>query len=103
MILRFLGYIFLCLGMAALAYDGMRMLADNGQFVFTSVLQHWQTLSPASLAKVKIWIEQISAYLWSPAAMTILLLPAWFVAAGAGVLLYIAGYRPPRPALPDGI
>ncbi len=103
MILRFLGYLLLCLGIAALAYDGARMLADNGRLVFTSVLQHWQTLSPATLDWAKASVEQVSTYLWSPAAMTILLLPAWFVAAGAGILLYVAGYTPPRPTLPDGI
>jgi hypothetical protein len=103
MILRFLGYLFLCVGMVALAYDGMRMLADNGRLVFTPLLQHWETLGPASLTWVRASVEQISPHLWSPVAMTILLLPAWFVAAGAGVLLYVAGYAPPRPALPDGI
>ncbi len=103
MVLRFLGYLLLGVGMAALAYDGMCMLADNGRLVFTSVQQHWQTLSPMTLAWVRGSVEQVSTYLWSPAATTILLLPAWFVAAGAGVLLYVAGYTPPRPALPDGI
>ena len=103
MILRFLGYLFLGVGMAALAFDGTRMLADNGRLVFTSLLQHWQVLSPATLARAQTSVEQVNSYLWSPAAMSILLLPAWFVVAGIGVLLYVAGYRPPRPNLPDGI
>lgn len=103
MLLRFLGYLFMTLAMAALAYDGMRMLADNGRLVFTSVYQHWSTLSPDTLQAAETWVNDISPWLWSPGAMTVLLLPAWFVLMGLGVLLYLGGYRPPRPALTDGI
>lgn len=103
MIFRFLGYFFMCVALAAMAYDGIRMLADNGQLAFTSVLVHWTMLSPGSLDAVRQGIEGISTYLWSPVAMAVLLLPAWFVAAGLGLLLYLAGYRAPRPALPEGI
>jgi hypothetical protein len=35
--------------------------------------------------------------------MTVLVLPAWMVLCAAGAFLYLAGYRPPRPSIPDGI
>ena len=103
MLLRLTGYLFLCLAMAAIAYDGMRMIADNGQLAFTSLYQHWLTLSPDSMESTKAAIEQINPYLWSPLLMTVLVLPAWIVATILGALIYLAGYRPPRPSIPDGI
>jgi len=103
MLLRTLGYLMLCIGLAAAAYDGTRMIADKGELAFTSVLTHWETLAPASLTSTREAIEGISAYLWSPLLMTVLVLPAWMVAGGLGIILYVAGYRRPRPALPDGI
>jgi hypothetical protein len=103
MILRFLGYVFLCIAMAALAYDGIRMIADNGRLAFTSLEQHWLFLSPASMEAARAFAEQISPYLWSPVLMSVMVLPAWVLACGLGTLLYLAGYRRPRPAIPDGI
>jgi hypothetical protein len=35
--------------------------------------------------------------------MTVLVLPAWMVLCAAGAFFYLAGYRPPRPSIPDGI
>ena len=103
MILRLLGYFFLCLALAALAYDGTRMIADNGRLAFTSLEQHWLNISPASMEAARAFAHQISVYLWSPALMSLLVLPAWVLAGGLGTLLYLAGYRRPRPAIPDGI
>jgi hypothetical protein len=103
MLLRLLGYFFLCVALAALAYDGARMLADKGALTFTSVFDHWTLWHPASLNGTREAIEGISSYLWSPLLMTVLVLPAWAVAGGLGIALYLAGYRRPRPALPDGI
>jgi hypothetical protein len=103
MILRLLGYVFLCLAMAALAYDGIRMIADNGRLAFTSLEQHWLNISPSSMEAARAIADQISPYLWSPLLMSLLVLPAWVMACGLGTLLYLAGYRRPRPAIPDGI
>lgn len=103
MILRLIGYFLLCLAMAALAYDGIRMIADNGRLVFTSLEQHWLAISPASMDATREVIEQVSSYLWSPLFMAVLVLPAWMVAGGLGTLIYLAGYRPPAPSLPEGI
>ncbi len=103
MLLRMLGYLFLCVALAAAAYDGARLLADKGALTFTSVLDHWTLWHPASLEGVQGAVEGINAYLWSPLLMTLLVLPAWAAAGGLGILLYLAGYRRPRPALPDGI
>lgn len=103
MLLRFLGYFFLCVALVAAAFDGARMLADKGELAFTSVLQHWQTLHPAGLAAVQQAVEGINSHLWSPLLMSVLVLPAWMVAGGLGIALYMAGYRRPRPNLPEGI
>ena len=103
MLLRFLGYLFLCVALVAAALDGTRMIADKGEFAFTSVLQHWQMLQPHSLQVVREAVESINPYLWNPALMTVLVLPSWAVAAGLGIILYLAGYRRPRPNLPDAI
>jgi hypothetical protein len=103
MALRFLGYVLLCLALAATAFDGARMLADKGELAFTSVFQHWQTLHPAGLAAAQQAVESVNPYLWSPLLMTVLVLPAWMVAGGLGIMLYMAGYRRPRPDLPDAI
>lgn len=103
MILRFLGYVFLCIAMAALAYDGIRMIADNGRLAFTSLEQHWLYLSPASMEAARAFADQISPYLWSPVLMTLMVLPAWVLACGVGTLLYLAGYRRSRPPIPDTI
>jgi hypothetical protein len=103
MLLRMLGYIFLCVALAAAAYDGARMVADKGALAFSSVLDHWTMWHPASLDGARAAVEGINSYLWSPLLMTVLVLPAGAVAGGVGIALYLAGYRRPRPALPDGI
>lgn len=103
MILRFFGYIFLCIAVAAFAYDGTQMIADNGRLTFTSVEEHWINLSLESMEGTREVISGINSYLWSPVLMTILVLPAWMVSGGLGVLLYLSGYRPPRADIPDGI
>ena len=103
MLLRFFGYVLLCVGLVSAAFDGARMLADRGELAFTSVLQHWQTLHPAGLAGAKQLVEGINPYLWSPLLMSVLVLPAWLVAGGLGIFIYMTGYRRPRPNLPEGI
>ncbi|MEJ2228805.1 MAG: hypothetical protein P8Y67_11325 [Alphaproteobacteria bacterium] len=103
MILRSFGYVFLLVALAAFAYDGVCGLANHSAMTFMSVYEHWEILSPSTLAQAKQVVEGVNSYLWSPVLMTILVLPAWFVTMGIGVLLYVIGYQPPRPALPEGI
>jgi hypothetical protein len=103
MLLRLLGYSLLCIALAGAAYDGARLIADKGALAFTSVIEYWQMLGPESLAATREAIEQISPYVWSPLLMAVLVLPGWLVAGGLGILVYMAGYRRPRPTLPDGI
>ena len=103
MIFRFLGYCFLGLAVIALAYDGMRMIADNGRLAFTTVEMHWMAISPSSMEASRASVESVNSLLWSPLIMAILVLPAWIAAAGLGGLLYLAGYSPPRSPITDGI
>jgi hypothetical protein len=103
MLLRFFGYVFLCLAVIALAYDGMRMIADNGQLAFTTLEMHWTAVHPESLQSAREAVESVHALLWSPLVTAILVLPAWIVAVGLATLCYLAGYAPPRSPIPDGI
>jgi hypothetical protein len=103
MLLRFFGYVFLCLAVVALAYDGMRMIADNGQLAFTTLEMHWATIDPDGLQQAREIVESIHVLLWSPLVATILVFPAWIVAVGLASLSYLAGYTPPRSPIPDGI
>jgi hypothetical protein len=103
MLFRVAGYLFLCVALAAAAYDGARIIADKGALSFTAVIQHWEALNPHGLAATRAAIEAVSPWLWSPVMMSVLMLPAWVVAGGLGIMLYLAGYRRPRPSLPDGI
>lgn len=103
MFLRFMGYCFLGLAVTALAYDGMRTIADNGRLAFTTIEMHWMTISPSSMEAARAAVESVNSLLWSPLIMTILVLPAWIVIGGFGCLLYLAGYTPPRSPIPDGI
>jgi hypothetical protein len=103
MFLRLLGYCFLCLAVAALAYDGMRMIADNGRLAFTTLEMHWLAISPSSMEAARAALDSVSSLIWTPFIITILILPAWIVAAGLGCLFYLAGYQRPRVLIPDGI
>ncbi len=103
MILRLLGYCFLCAATAALAYDGMRMIADNGRLAFTTLEMHWSAISPATLSSAREAVESLSPLIWTPLVSSVLLLPAWIAALGLGCILYLGGYRPPRSPIPDGI
>lgn len=103
MLLRLCGYLLLCVAMTAAAFDGTRMIADNDRLVFTLVIEHWRMLHPQSLQAAREAVESVNSYLWSPLLMTVLVLPTWLAAGGLGILSYMAGYRRPRPRLPDGI
>ena len=103
MLLRFFGYVFLCLAVIALAYDGMRMIAENGQLAFTTIEMHWTAIAPDSLQSAKDAVDSIHPLLWSPLITAILMLPAWIAAVGLATLCYLAGYTPPRSPIPDGI
>jgi hypothetical protein len=103
MLLRFFGYVFLCLAVVALAYDGMRMIADNGQLAFTTLQMHWMAIDPESMQDAREAVESVHSLLWSPLVTAILVVPAWIVAVGLATLCYLAGYTPPRSPIPDGI
>ncbi|NJM35365.1 MAG: hypothetical protein HC850_12400 [Rhodomicrobium sp.] len=103
MLLRLWGYVFLCVALAALGYDGTRMIADNGRIAFTSLEQYWFMINAGSLEAARTAIEGVSPYSGSPLFAAIVILPGWAVMGGLGTLVYLAGYRPPRPSIPDGI
>ncbi len=94
LLLRIVGVWLMLLAVVALVYDGTRILANNGELVFTSLGEHWYTIHPASLNAAQAGIERhVAPLLWDPVIATILLLPAWVVVGGLGALFYLLGYR----------
>lgn len=94
LLLRIIGVWLMLLAVVALVYDGTRILANNGDMVFTSLGEHWFALHPASLNTAQAGIERhVAPFLWDPVITTILLLPAWVVVGGLGALFYLLGYR----------
>jgi hypothetical protein len=94
LLLRLIGVWLMLLALVALVYDGTRILANNGELAFTSLGEHWYMLHSASLNTAQAAIERhVAPFLWDPVTTTVLLLPAWVVIGGLGVLLYLLGYR----------
>ncbi len=96
--LRFFGLAFLACALAALAYDGTRMLA-NGELVASSLRQLGVTFAPDQLVALEAWGQEAIPYLWTAAVTPLLLLPSWMTLAALGSLLYLAGHRPKPPEI----
>jgi UPF0716 family protein affecting phage T7 exclusion len=93
-ILRQIGIWLMLLAVVALVYDGTRMLADDGRVVFTSLGEHWSSIHLPSLNMAQAAVQRhVAPWLWDPVIVTILLLPAWIIAAALGGFFYFLGYR----------
>jgi hypothetical protein len=91
-VLRFLARPLLLIAVVALVYDGTRALAGSG-LVITSVIEHWQTMAPASLEAVKAAIARVHPVVWDAALLRLLKLPAWLVVGICGLLLAWLGRK----------
>jgi hypothetical protein len=92
--LRLLSHPLLLLAAVALIYDGTRTLAGGSGFIMTSLIEHWQTIAPASLESTKAFVtRRLGSALWDPAVMSALRLPAWLVLGGLGLLFSYIGRK----------
>ncbi len=96
-LLRLIGVWLMLLAFIAVIYDGTRILADDGALVFTSVLEHWQAVSPGSLSVAETAVsENIGAWFWNSVIAALIALPAWAVTGALGGGIYLLGYRRKR-------
>lgn len=92
-LLRFLGSVFLLVGVIALVYDGTRTMAAN-HMVTTPLAEHWSRLAPASLAGAQKAVRSYThPAVWELGVGRLLQLPAWAVLGGIGLLAGYAGRR----------
>lgn len=78
----------------ALVYDGTRTLAGSSGIVTTSLVEHWQTLAPASLEAARTAItRRLHPWLWDSAILPLLRFPAWLVLGGLGLALSYIGRK----------
>jgi hypothetical protein len=92
-LLRFVASVLLLIAVIALVYDGTRTLAGGGTVV-TSTGEHWSKLAPASLKAAQGAVRRYSHPLvWDTFISRLLMLPAWALLGGLGVLFAYAGRR----------
>lgn len=93
-VLRLLTHPLLLLAVVALVYDGTRTLAAGSGLVLSSLVEHWQAISPASLEACKAFVtRRLGAAAWDSGVMSVLRLPAWLVLGGLGVFFGYIGRR----------
>lgn len=96
-VLRFAARPLLLLAVVALVYDGTRTLAGGSGLVVTSLAEHWNNLSPNSLAALHAQVIRFGPpAVWDDGILKLLHLPAWLVAGAAGFLLAYLGRRRER-------
>lgn len=84
----------LLVAVIALVYDGTRTLAGSSGLITTSLLEHWQTLAPASLEATRTGIiRRLHPWLWDSAILPLLRFPAWLVLGGLGLALSYIGRK----------
>jgi hypothetical protein len=96
--LRSVGALLLCCAVAALSYDGARMLA-NGGLALSSLKQLWLALAPEHFTAAEAnWPAQYP-YLWTAVITPLLLFPAWISFGALGAFIFLLGYRPKPPEI----
>jgi hypothetical protein len=93
-VLRLAARLLFIAAVVALVYDGTRTLAGGSGFVVTSLLEHWQTYAPQSLAAAKASVAtRVHPQAWDAGLLRLLRLPAWLVAGTLGLVLSWLGRR----------
>jgi hypothetical protein len=100
-ILRAAGKAFLFLACAALALDGMRLIATpRDGLVLTSLAMYLDAYAPQARETLQsFFLASAPGFVWTNLVEPLLILPVSLVAGGLGVLLFMAGYRPPAPEI----
>lgn len=93
-VLRMIARPLLLVAVVALVYDGTRTLAGGSGLVITSLVEHWQNLSPATFEALKVLIVQRAhPQVWDGALLRLFKLPAWLVIGVFGMLLAWIGRK----------
>lgn len=95
-VVRVVARLLLIVAVIALVYDGTRTLASGSSIVLTSLIEHWQTLAPQSLAVVKTMVGHLHPLAWEQGALRVARLPAWLVIGVLGFLLAWLGRKRQR-------
>ena len=100
--LRVFGKTLLFAAFLAMAYDGARMLATpNEGLLLTPISTYLKTLIPNGRENLEQFFLALGLqYVWTGIAEPLLSLPASVLFGILGVLLFLAGYRRPRPEMP---
>ncbi len=96
--LRLSGKTLLLAAFAALAYDGVRILASPGEgLLFTSLSTHLNHIPHGREMMEGFFLNHAPPYLWNNIVEPMLVLPVSILFAAAGALIFLAGYRRPPP------
>ena len=86
-ILRAVAWLFLLVAVIVFTAD-LTQSANGSAPASASLLSHWKTMSPGSLAASATFIQHYThPKLWDPVLLRLMLLPAWLLIGGVGVLL----------------
>lgn len=92
--LRLLGKLLLFAALLAMAYDGVRILANPGRgFLFTSLSTHLSSLPDLRANLEGFFLANAPSYLWTGIVEPLLALPVSLLLAAAGTLIFLAGWR----------
>ena len=92
-VLRFIGYIFAILAVAAASYEAFQAVSNDG-WKMTALGELWFKLDAQSLSVSQAGIQRyVAPWLWEPVITTILLWPGWAVFGVPALLLMWAGRK----------
>jgi hypothetical protein len=92
--LRLLARPLLLFAIVAVVYDGTIWMQGGRGLVFTSLFQHWNTLSPRSLEAMRGFVSRtLHPIVWEQGVAWLLRLPAWFLLGVASLALAWFGRR----------
>ena len=93
MIGRFLGWLFIALGLGVFAYD-VWVFLNSGAVRLTALGQLWYWVHPGSLNLVQAVVERyIHPFLWDPIIINVLLAPAAVLFLAIGILFALVFRR----------
>ena len=95
---RFLSLLALMAAIAAATVDAI-LSVSSSSLVLTSLEEDWTAVSPTTLPLVKAWAEHyIHPEAWRSGVEVVIAQPAFGVLLAVSLLLWMIGYRKPRPA-----
>lgn len=98
LVFRSLGMTLLCMAVATLAFDGVKMLA-NGGLSLSSLKDIMIFIDEAGFAAWQAELQASMPYVWTTVLLPLMVFPAWIVLGGLGSVLFLIGYRPKPPEI----